>query len=275
MPDVSVIIPCFNHGQYIHEAINSVLKQTCQNFEIIVVNDGSTDPQTISILKKIEHPKIKVVHTVNQGLASARNNGIREAQSEFILPLDSDDTIAPQYVEKALPLLKNDLGLGIVYCQAELFGDKKGIWKLPEYSLKEMLFRNHIFHCAFFRFKDWEKVNGYNPNMKYGWEDWNFWLSLISLGKKVYQIPEILHAYRVRKGSMLGSMSIRQKAEMHVQIFLNHQDLFKDHLLEFFEEIHRMQNLCNRSILERFINDKLRHPIQTFKNQENRSNIIP
>lgn len=208
MPDVSVIIPCFNHGQYIHEAIESVLNQTYNNFEIIVVNDGSTEQRTIDIINKINHPKIKVIHTSNQGLASARNNGIREAQAEIILPLDSDDKIMPTYVKKALKIFGDDPSMGIVYCYAELFGEKLGKWILPEYSLKGILFHNLFFCSAFFWRHDWEKAKGFNPNMKYGWEDWDLWLSIISFGKKVYRIPESLFSYRVRKKSMVHLMKI-------------------------------------------------------------------
>ena len=275
MSDVSVIIPCYNQGQYIDEAINSVLNQTHQNFEIIVVNDGSTDEPTINKLKGIKGPKIKVIHTSNQGLPSARNNGIKEAQSDIILPLDSDDKIAPNYIEKALKIMRKKPAIGIVYCRAKLFGAKKGTWDLTEYSLGKMLFNNIIFASSFFWRDDWVKVKGYNPNMKYGWEDWDFWLSIISMGKKVIQIPHFLFFYRIERQSMLQRQSPQQKIEMHRQIFLNHQGLFQDNLLEFFEEIYRMQHLCNRSLFDRFVNDKLRHPIQTLNNQKRRFNVTP
>lgn len=275
MPDVSVIIPCFNHGQYIHEAIDSVLNQTLKDFEIIVVNDGSTEQQTIDILKKINHPKIKVIHTSNQGLASARNNGIREAQAKIILPLDSDDKIMPTYVEKALKIFGDDPSLGIVYCYAELFGEKRGKWILPEYSIKSILFRNLFFCSAFFWRHDWEKAKGFNPNMKYGWEDWDLWLSIISFGKKVYRIPESLFSYRMRKKSMVHLMTDQQKAAMHAQIFLNHPDFFQLHLQDFFEGIHFLEKNSNRSLINILVKDKLLHPFQTIKNIAHRFDANP
>jgi glycosyltransferase involved in cell wall biosynthesis len=242
-----------------------VLCQTHQNFEIVIVNDGSTDIQTIDILQAINNPAIRVIHTSNQGLAFARNNGIREARSEIILPLDSDDKILPSYVEKALRVLNSDHEIGIVYCNAELFGARRGKWALREFTVKEMLFRNLIFHCAFFRRQDWEKVGGYNPNI-YAWEDWDFWLSIISLGRKVFRIPEVLHAYRVRKNSMVHMMTDQQKVANHARIFLNHQQLYADHAIEFFEEIHRSQ----KSILDKLLKDKLCHPVQAIRTFLNR-----
>jgi glycosyltransferase involved in cell wall biosynthesis len=99
-PKVSVIIPCFNQGEYVDQAVDSVLKQSFQDFEIVIVNDGSTDPFTISHLQNYSRQKTTVVHTDNQGLAAARNNGIRQAKSEYILPLDADDKIGATFLEK-------------------------------------------------------------------------------------------------------------------------------------------------------------------------------
>jgi glycosyltransferase involved in cell wall biosynthesis len=275
MPDVSIIIPCFNHGRYIHEAIDSVLNQTHQNFEIIVVNDGSTAPDTIAVIKKVNHPKIKVVHTTNQGLASARNNGIREAQSEILLPLDADDKIAPTYIEKAITVLKNDRDVGIVYCNLEFFGTKSGKYILPEFSIARLLFENLIFCTAFFYRKDWEKVNGFNPNMKYSCEDWDFWLSMAANGNKVYRIPEFLFYYRMRKDSMWHRISQQQKIAMHTQVFLNHQDFFREHASEFFTEIHRLKYNSDTSLLHRLVFEKLFHPLTLLKNVKRRFDAHP
>lgn len=275
MPDVSIIIPCFNHGQFIHETIDSVLDQTHKDFEIIVVNDGSTEHLTNDILKRINHPRIKVIHTSNQGLAAARNNGIREAQAEIILPLDSDDKIRPTYIEKALKIFRDDPSVGIVYCYAELFGEKRGRWILPEYSLTAMLFHNLLFCSSFFLRQDWERSKGFNPNMEYGWEDWDLWLSIISTGKNVHRIPETLFLYRVSRKSMVHSMTDQQKAAMHVQVFFNHLDFYRAHAQEYFEQINLFEKNCNRSIIDRLINDKMFHPFQTLKNIMHRFDANP
>jgi N-terminal domain of galactosyltransferase len=95
-------------------------------------------------------PKTRVIHTDNQGLAAARNNGVRKAA---------------------------------------YFGIRDGRWLLPDYSPEQLLRQNVIFCSALFRREHWEKVGGYNINMVYGWEDWDFWLSLIRLGMKVYRTP--------------------------------------------------------------------------------------
>ena len=199
MPKVSVIIPCYNQGAYLEEAVESVLAQTFQDFEILVVDDGSTDAETVKMLKDSAWPKTRVIRTENQGLSAARNTGIREAQGVYILPLDADDKIGKGYLEDAVRILDRHSEIGIVYCEASYFGVKGGRWDLPEYSLDKILNHNVIFCTALFRKADWEAVGGYNVNMVYGWEDWDFWLSLIHRGRKVYRIPKIYFYYRLRE----------------------------------------------------------------------------
>jgi glycosyltransferase involved in cell wall biosynthesis len=227
MPKISVIIPCFNQGPYLDEAVESVLAQTFQDFEILVVDDGSTDMETVKMLQDYARPKTRVIHTDNQGLSAARNNGIREAQGAYILPLDADDKIGPGYLEDAVRILDRHPDIGIVYCEAAYFGVKGGRWDLPEYSPDKILIHNVIFCTALFRKADWEAVGGYNINMVYGWEDWDFWLSLIRLNLKVYKIPKIYFFYRLKEVSMVTSMNEEQHFFMRLHAFWNHRDLYR------------------------------------------------
>jgi glycosyltransferase involved in cell wall biosynthesis len=227
MPKVSVIIPCFNQGPYLGEAVESVLQQTFQDFEILVVDDGSNDPETVRMLEGYERPKTRVMHTDNQGLAAARNNGIREAKGQYILPLDADDKIGSDYLEDAVRILDRHPDIGIVYSEAAYFGVRTGHWHLPEYSTEQMLFQNLIFCSALFRREDWDRVGGYNINMVYGWEDWDFWLSLIHLDVKVYRIPRVHFFYRIREASMIQGMDEDKRFFMMLHALLNHRDLYR------------------------------------------------
>ena len=103
-PTVSVVIPCYNQGQYLDEAVESVISQTYQDFEIIIINDGSNDLETIEILKNYQKPKTRIIHTENQGVIAARNRAIEAAQGKYILPLDADDKIGNTYLEEAVQL---------------------------------------------------------------------------------------------------------------------------------------------------------------------------
>ncbi len=227
---VSVIIPCYNQGQFVADAVDSVLAQTFSDFEIIIVNDGSTDGDTCRLLKDFKREKVQILHTANHGLATARNNAITDAIGEYILPLDADDRIEPEYLEKAVALLDTHDKLGIVYCRAKLFGNVETEWLLPPYSLQQMLLDNVIFCSSMFRRSDWEAVGGYDPGMIYGWEDYEFWLSLIELGREVLQIPEILFSYRVASDSMVRSKERWQKTEMFKRIFQRHTKLFSENI---------------------------------------------
>ncbi len=237
MPQVSVIIPCFNQAHFIDDAIQSVLAQTHQDFEIVVVNDGSTNPETDEILTAYDRPRIRVVTTVNQGVAIARNTGISYATGAYILPLDADDKISPLYMEKAVAMLESNPQVGIVYCQAEFFGEKDGRWELPEYSFPEILLGNVIFCSGFYRRSDWEQIKGYNQNMKYGLADFDFWLSLIELGREVYCIQEPLFMYRQRSGSMNKSISREQLVYLYTQLFKNHAALYSENISVVFRHL--------------------------------------
>jgi glycosyltransferase involved in cell wall biosynthesis len=219
---ISVIIPCYNMGIFLDDAVKSVLAQTYNCFEIIIVNDGSTDPETRTILKRIDYPKTKVLHTENGGLAVARNRGIAASSGSIILPLDADDTIAPTYLEKGSKVFAEDAGVGVVYSLADRFGGASGLWDLPGFSPRRLLIENMVFCSAMFYRKDWEKVGGYNSNMKYGWEDWDYWLSICELGHRFVRIPEILFHCRFRSESMTVNMAYWHKFQMMMRLILNH-----------------------------------------------------
>lgn len=237
MPTVSVIIPCYNQGEYLHEAVASVRSQTFKDLEIIIVDDGSDDEQTASICKELEGPGIRVIRTANQGLAAARNNGIEYAAGNYVLPLDADDKIAPEYISEAVEVLESDSQIGIVYCRARLFGAVEGDWHLPEFSLEEMLKDNIIFCTALFRKEDWEIIGGYDPGMVHGWEDYDFWLSLIERGLKAHRLDGKYFFYRVSPDSMVRSKEKTQKIGMFKRIFQRHQKLFSDHIEVWLEPL--------------------------------------
>lgn len=251
MPKVSVIIPCYNQGAFLDEAVNSVLAQTYQDFEIIVVNDGSTDEFTNRLLSDYDRPKCRLLHTPNKGLASARNSGIAEARGEYILPLDADDRIGREYLAKGVEALESDPQIGIVYCFGELFGARRGRIAAPAFSLRKMLWSNLIFCSAFFRKEDWSGTGGYNPNMKHGCEDWDFWLSLLELERKVYRIPQVLFYYRIKDASMNIAMDKEKRIEMHMQIIRNHKDLYVDNMEPLVELYHRITGSWWYRVLKR------------------------
>ncbi len=228
---VSVIMPCYNDGKYIKEAIESVKKQTYPEWELIIIDDGSDDEETVKIIESIENDRITVLHTEHLRPAGARNHGIKHAKGKYILPVDSDDKIDPTYMEKAVKKIESDEKLGVVYCEADLFGEKSGKWDLPAYSFDKMLLDNVVFVTALFYKTDWEKLGGFNTNMAAGMEDYDFWLGILGLGREIYQIPEILFHYRIKPVSRTTGFQsdYTQMQEVYRQMYDNHKEFYAEY----------------------------------------------
>ncbi|MBP1224016.1 glycosyltransferase family 2 protein [Flavobacterium sp. 1355] len=226
-PSVSIIVPCYNQAQYLDEALESVFNQTFKSWECIIVNDESPD-NTIEAAQKWckKDSRFKYTFQQNGGLSSARNLGISQALGEFILPLDADDKIAPNYVELAIETFEKDQSLKVVYCKAEKFGYETGVWDLPPFSLFNLSRNNLIFCSAFFKKKDWEQVGGYDTSMKHGWEDWEFWIAILKNGGKAKQLDEIGFYYRIKKISMLKSIEHQKGIEILKYLSVKHADFF-------------------------------------------------
>lgn len=232
MDKVSVIMPCFNDGDYIQESVKSVLDQTYKNIELIIINDGSTDANTIEILNQISDTRITIINSNRLRPAGARNLGIEKSTGLYILPVDADDKIDREYIEKAVNIMKNNDKAGIVYCQAALFGERSGRWDLPDYSLEHMLVDNIVFVTALFKKADWERVGGFNTELKYGMEDYDFWLSILELDKEIVQIPEVLFHYRIKPVSRTTKFNQDSDIvkETYKIIYTRHKTLYLKHM---------------------------------------------
>jgi glycosyltransferase involved in cell wall biosynthesis len=201
---VSVVIPCFNHGQYLPEAVASVEAAGRDDVEMIVVDDGSTDERTLQEMGVLASRGIRVIRQENRGLAAARNAGIRAARGELILPLDSDNRIREAYLVEGVKILREAPDVGVVYGNAEYFGERTGIWEVPPFEFSQLAKANSIDACALYRKSVWESVGGYDETMPWmGWEDWDFWLRVAGRGWGFTHTPAITFDYRVRRGSML------------------------------------------------------------------------
>lgn len=245
-PLISIIVPCYKQAQYLSECLQSVTDQTYQNWECIIVDDGSPD-NTENIAKAwcIKDKRIKYLYKDNGGVSAARNAGIAIAQGEWILPLDADDKIASQYLELAVHVIEKDDKVGIIYCEAEFFGDKSGNWVLEAYDFEKLLIKNQIFCTAFYKKEDWVKIGGYDINMTHGYEDWEFWVNLvINTRKDVYKLNYNGFYYRKTKITSRDDQintNINQKRQMELIIYNKHLDIY----LSYFgttQDILRKQN---------------------------------
>lgn len=233
---VSIIVPCYNQAQFLDEALQSVWSQSFDDWECIIINDGSSDDTGRIAKKWIEKDeRFKYIYQENKGLSSARNFGIQNSNGEFILPLDADDKISPDYLHLAITAYNEDPSLKIVYCKAEKFGEEVGLLDLKSFTIKSMAIENMIFCTAMYNKREWKKVGGYDPKMLYGLEDWEFWIAILKNGGKVKRLEEVGFYYRIRKNSMLRSMNKEKQREMSDYLSIKHADFFVKHLGSFFE----------------------------------------
>jgi glycosyltransferase involved in cell wall biosynthesis len=228
---VSVIVPCYNDGIYLKECLDSVLNQTYTDWECIIIDNGSTD-NTKEVASYFAQKDKRFIYKnqSQKGVSSARNNGIKSSGGKYIFPLDADDKISETYLQKAVNILEENMQIKIVYCDAELFGNSSGKWKLPEFSVKQMLIENIIFCSALYRRSDYDKTSGYNESMETGFEDWDFWLSMINRDSDVFKIPEILFSYRIKTHSRNSSLDEDKQKSLRKLIFDNHNELYASNL---------------------------------------------
>ncbi|MGO4665157.1 glycosyltransferase [Bosea sp. 2RAB26] len=192
----SIVIPCFNYGRFVVEAVRSAQAQTVASIEVIVVDDGSTDPSTVAVLDRLAADgEITLIRTVNQGLPAARNSGIAAARGEYICCLDADDLIEPVYLEATIALMRTDSSVGFAFSHVRFFGDVEETWETRDFDIDEALVSNFTAVSAVFRRDDWEAAGGYAPIMRGGFEDWEFWIRLSALGRRgrVIRHPLFLH----------------------------------------------------------------------------------
>jgi len=201
---MSVVIPCFNHGEFLREAIASVANAGRDDLELIVVDDGSTDERTNKEIGKLAAEGFKVIRQENKGLAAARNAAIIASQGEYIFPLDADDRLRHGWMGSAIRILDSNPQVGVVYGDAECFGTRNGRWRVGPFDMVRLLDTNYIHASALFRRSVWEQNRGYDGTMPVqGLEDWDFWLGALEHGWQFAYIPEVFFDYRQAEQSMI------------------------------------------------------------------------
>lgn len=228
---VSVIIPCYNDGKFIHGAIKCILNQTYQNFEIIVVDDGSDELNTIHILEELNHQRTTVYRKENGGPASARNYGIERSKGNYILTLDADDKFAPEFLKKSVHILdtKPEIGMVTSYLyRISNNGKTKKEYKGGDVS--NFIIRNEANASLLFRYECWENAGGYDEDIP-GFEDWEYNINVTKQGWMVYSIPEHLFYYRNRENSQYDR-DMCKRPEIIKYLIEKHESVFRDNVKE-------------------------------------------
>lgn len=223
---VSVIIPCYNYGIFIDDAINSIMNQTYSNIEIIIVDSGSDDHRTLRKLKYIKKKGIKVIFLKNKIFPStARNIGFREAKGNYILPLDADDILDKTFIEKAIKCITTVPECGAVSCTTLYFGYEDGMLFYTGGYIENILYSLGSTVCALIRREVWEQINGFDEEMVLGYEDWDFWIRMTKKGWRIDIIPETLFFYRQKEASRVQNVFSKHE-ELYDFIKVKHADVY-------------------------------------------------
>ena len=201
-PLVSVVIPCFNYGRFLAEAVDSVLSQTFTDLEVIIVEGGSTSAESRRDAFRLDRQRVRVIAQDGPHQVGAnRNLGISQARGKYICCLDADDVLRPTYIEKAVFLLEA-YGYDVVSTAVQFFGNRNDCGSILEAPvLEDMLEGNQVLTCAVFRRGLWSRAGGFRDVdldvTGHVHEDWAFWTRLAALGARIINISrEALFLYR-------------------------------------------------------------------------------
>jgi glycosyltransferase involved in cell wall biosynthesis len=209
-PEVAIVVPCHGYAHFLRDAVASAAAQTWPRLRIVIVDDGSPD-DTAAVAQQLrrEFParRIDLVQQANQGLAAARNAGVRHTDAPLILPLDADDRLAPTAVERLVAALVA-AGADVATPDAETFGLEQRRLRTRPVTRRRLVANNCLVYASLYRRSLFDRIGGYRSAAP-GYEDWDFWLSALELGARFVHVPEVLFHYRKHGRSMLADSDAR------------------------------------------------------------------
>jgi glycosyltransferase involved in cell wall biosynthesis len=233
--DITVVIPCFNHGEFLPEAVDSALRQDGGPPNVIVIDDGSTDEVTLRAMEEL--PKeVDLIRQANAGLANSRNAAFERSDSEMLLMVDADDRLTPDALDTLRPPLEANPDLGYCYGLMRMFGAWSGVVRFPDFDPYILLHRSITgANLGLIRRACWKDVGGFDPEMDaIGYEDWDFALSALEKGWLGLQISKVTKEHRKHDHSMQEEKRRRYR-EFYRQLRRKHAALF-DRRSEFAKE---------------------------------------
>lgn len=226
---LSVVIPFYNMGKYIEECVQSVCNSAYPEKEIIIIDDGCTDKESLSKLGiiKEKYPVI-IHHKRNEGLPEARNTGAVLSRGEFLAFLDADDTVHKNYYDKAIHVLKNYDNVHFAGCWTKYFGDSTDTWPTFNPEPPYLLIHNMVNSSSLVYKKSAFLKAGINDRaFVYGMEDWDSVINMVENNLNGIVLPETLFNYRVRKGSMARNFTRVKRLYLHYLVSKKHNKLYE------------------------------------------------
>lgn len=232
---LSVVIPYYNLGKTLPDTVKSIKESEYKNYEIIIVNDGSTDQESIEILKEYENDeKIRIVNIDNKGLANARNVGAEAAKGEFLAFIDADDKVDKTFYKKAIDILHQYSNVSYVYSWVQYFEGSTAVWPTFNIHIPYLLCANMLAAYSVIRKNDFLNFGKNRIEMEYGMEDYDGWVSLAEHGCLGVSIPEKLNLYRVRKDSMSRQFNKKMRIYLYQTSRNGHEKIFEKYSKEIY-----------------------------------------
>lgn len=248
--NTTAVIPCYNDGPYIMQALQSLYNQTLLPERIIIVDDGSA-MDALEILRGLKHPLLQIIYQENQGVSVARNRGIEMAQTKYVLNLDADDYYEPTFIEKAVLILEGNQKIGVVSSYNKSFDDKGEIIEIIKPlggKVRDFIVINSGRASALFRKKCWEEVGGFDEKMRAGYEDWEFWIAVTKRNWVVHILPEVLSNYRIKNESRDTTAVQQHDFELRNYIYTKHKKVYEEHIDFYVSELLRQNSLLRTTI---------------------------
>jgi glycosyltransferase involved in cell wall biosynthesis/GT2 family glycosyltransferase len=233
---ISVCIPFYNHGIYIRDALDSIYAADYSQLEVIILNDGSTDKNSLKTLAEVEreYPHLKIIHTENQGVAAARNQMAEVATGEYLAFLDADDKVSPSFYTQSSQVLTQYQNVGFVASWIKEFGNSQKVWVAWNTEFPYLLCHNTIGMCVVVRKSVYLDIGGMNPLLAENLEDYECWINISKQGWLGVVIPELHFFYRIRSDSRLSTSNREQLLYLYETISSLHPALYYSYGVEIY-----------------------------------------
>lgn len=245
--EVTIVIPCFNYGRFVREAVDSALGQVGANVRVVVVDDGSTDGRSGALCDRCKGERVEVVHQANLGLPAARNRGARGARTEYLLFLDADDRLEATCVADLAAAMEAERGAGRDGDISHAYGqqrvlEKTGetLWAVPDWDPVLLMITNLHPPTALVRRERFEAVGGFDETMREGYEDWDFWLTMAERGWRGLRVRKPVYTWRRHSTTTMITQAVTKHEKLYRHIVANHRPMFDRHADELIARMNVM-----------------------------------
>lgn len=239
--EVTVVIPCYNHGEHLGEAVDSALGQAQVSAKVLIVDDGSTDRSTITeISRQARRDRVAAISASNLGPGAARNLGLRHVDGAYAIVLDADDRLLPEFASVCLAVLDGDGQVGIASTWIQSFGAADWKFRPRGGTGVDFVRQNECGSMAMIRLSAWREVGGYSSDLAF--EDWDFYLKIVEFGWRIEIVESFLAEYRLNEKSR-NTASAQNRPDAVRELLRRHRALFVEHLDESI--VHREMQIAD------------------------------